>query len=232
MLADQHDARVGPWQPEALGNDRGKCRAGIVVGAENCADLPAVGAGEDAVDLGIRIGGACARLFRSGDKLLNARAGTIVEAKVDARRGEPLQLAMIAMRGADHEHGALRRSGLACAPPLTRRMHFPGRIAGMGLCQQGRQSQIDRELRLRYCPRLGKDSPRSMPLHFGKIFAAIALSRSEPSSRGCCSRLCLRPSRPSRRSSRVGRSSSTRPCGRLGRRRARRGGRSDRARRF
>jgi len=45
----------------------------------------------------------------------------------------------------------------------------------MGLCQQARQSQIDRELRLRYCPRLGKDSPRSMPLHFGKIFAAIAL---------------------------------------------------------
>ena len=33
------------------------------------------------------------------------------ETEVDARREEPHQLAMIAMRGADHEHGALRRSG-------------------------------------------------------------------------------------------------------------------------
>ena len=181
VLAGEHGTGVRTRQPESPGDDRRERGARIVVAADHRADRGSLEQSEDALDLVEGIGGAGARLLGPGDQLLDWRARAVVEAKVDPRWVKPLELAMVTVGGADHQHGALGGRGwTACAwRPAVDLSHArflcPKTDGARVYDNEGGKARLIGSFDFATVPASARTGPRSMPLHFGKVFAAIAL---------------------------------------------------------
>ena len=144
----------------------------IDAGKANARDL-----GEDRVHLFERAGGKVGVACDIADQVFETNAGVVVKEIFDAVRRDARKLAMVAMGGANDKDDAIashRSSPPGTSPPsqfaIERFLHRE-RADILGARPSGLIAPSD----LASVAALPTNSPNPMPLHFGKIGAAIAL---------------------------------------------------------
>ena len=153
VLAKQDHGGVGAGKAEPLRDDGGERRAGIIVGCDHARELEPPHLGENRLDLVERVGGKVLGAVGIADQILEAGAGIIVEDVVDAGRGDPRQLTIVAMGRADDEDDPIRRSGFAACVDGVLPVHTPhGRLVPKRGGRDYATAWIDRRSRLGYCP--------------------------------------------------------------------------------
>ncbi len=182
VLTDQGDPGVGSGKTEPLGYGGGKCGARVVVAADNRVKANACEFGENCFHLVERVGGEIRIARDVADQVFEARAGIVVKEVLDAGRGDERKLAIVAMGGADDEddpicfHRSSARVG--CVPAVAshhRRIFRPETGRGRFLAGARRAGLIGASDLASVAARPTHFTLKPMPLHFGKIGAAIAL---------------------------------------------------------